>query len=240
VTLPQQSPSGRFIPPAEVTGGYVQAETLAALNSLPVFQATLVYLSNLVSVGDENGGLFEVVSGQTSDGWLVIDLSGVHAGKQLRRIDNSPGNAAWLNTESTATAFSAANTPTLCPTDHVLIGCGPWAWNASSPERFQWQGKKSLMRLYLTLNLTGTIGDRIWVDLVEVDNIPPNLSGLSGGSFDANGTLIVNAVRQITMSPALDTFQLAFENKSSTDPVTLVVDSIKLFRTWGNENTFYS
>ena len=236
MTVPQNSPSGRFLPFSQTTGGYVQADTLAQLDALPAFEATLAYLAGLISAGDKVGGLFEVTAGLTADGFNVIDLTGVHSGKQLRRIDNTPNNLSWANTSSAATTL-VQNVPKLTAASFGGFGCGPFSRTGAT--EFTWLGEdNALFLVSYTLNLTGTALDRIFAELVNTDSVPAALSGLIGGEVGSAGKLIV-AGSFISSLNRGDKRGLAYENKVSNNSVTTVSAIITLTRVWGNQNTFY-
>jgi len=236
MTNPRLSPSGRSLPLSQITGGYTQADTLAALNAQNPFVATLVYLNGLISAGDQVGGLFQVTSGLTADGFNVINLTGVHAGKQLRRIDNTPNNMSWANTSSAATTL-VQNVPKLTAASFGGFGCGPFSKTGAT--EFTWLGEdNALFLVSYTLNLTGTALDRIFAELVNTDSVPAALSGLVGGEVGSAGKLII-AGSFISALNRGDKRGLAFENKTSNNSVTTVSAIITLTRVWGNQATFW-
>ena len=237
MTDPRLSPSGRPLPLSQITGGYTQADTLAALNAQNPFVATLVYLNGLISAGDQVGGLFQVTSGLTADGFNVIDLTGVHSGKQLRRIDNTPNNMSWANTSSPATTL-VQNTPKLSAASFIGFGCGPFSKTGSN--EFTWLGEdNALFLVNHALNLTGTAVDRIFAELVDTDSVPAALNGLVGGEVGAAGKLIIGGSYLIVLNRG-DKRGLAFENKVSNNAVTTVSTIVTLTRVWGNQATLYT
>ena len=156
--------AGRFIKvgsPADVGAGIIQADTLAALNALPAFSATSVFLRGLNAVGDGAGGVFAVITGGTAAEYDLIALNGVHVPKQIARLENFFAEAYLLLFDAgAAITIASPSTPVQVTQPLGALETGPW----DQPNNYElrWLGRTaSEFFLSYTLNFTGTAGDRI-------------------------------------------------------------------------------
>jgi len=156
--------AGRFIKvgsPADVGASILLADTLAALNALPAFSATSVFLRGLNAVGDGAGGVFAVITGGTAAAYDLIALSGVHVPKQIARLENFFAEAYLLLFDAgAAITIASPSTPVQVTQKLAVLAAGPW----DQPNNYElrWLGRTtSEFFLSYTLNFTGTAGDRI-------------------------------------------------------------------------------
>lgn len=129
------APSGPVIGPHNMpVGTLISASTLADLNARPTWVADSVFLHGLDAVDDGAGGLFRVTAGGAdADGKDILNLTGVHAPKQLRRVTNhwafggvfpAGGGTTTIAAANSAVPLTAASFFPLNGTDFTLNAAG--------------------------------------------------------------------------------------------------------------------